>query len=154
MGTIARAVLGVIYPGMCIIAGGGIYLASYSDLPDRITIAFDIHRVAIVSLPTPVFTVLLSVLLGFSVSLCVYSALKKAPLDQVKYERLAGHGGFFSATFACLMGGAMVIHKGLINWQDATGPGWWLLVVALIGFIAAMGARLLAKIIYASVSDT
>jgi len=68
------------------------------------------------------------------------------------FQKIASHGGFFLAISAFLTGGAAVIHKGLADWHNATGPGWWLIVVIASGLAGASGARLLTKVIYEQLS--
>jgi hypothetical protein len=153
MANIAKLVLGVVYPVFCLTLGLGACVATYSDLPNRITIAFDTARVPIVSIPTPVFVVAMSVVLMFSVSICSYIAMQKKPFRLIKFQSLASHGGFFSVVSAVLMWGATVIHKGLTDWQNATGPGWWLLLVIVAGLAGAGGSKYLATVIHEKLSE-
>ena len=148
MDKIAKVTLGVIYPGICLALGLGMIVGAYSDLPNRITVHFDITRVPTTSLPISTFVTLMSTILILSTLACSYIAIQKGPFDLQKYQTVASYGGFFSAISASLMVGAVVIHKGLTNWHHATGPGWWILLVVIAGFAGGGGARYLIKIIH------
>jgi len=144
----SKVILGIVYPCLCLIFGLGVFLSFYSDLPSRITVHFDITRVPTTSLPTLFFVILMSTVLVLSVLACSYVASQKKSFDLKKHQKIASYGGFFSAVSASLMLGAAVIHKGLANWQDATGPGWWILLVVIAGFVGAWGAVFLTKKIH------
>jgi len=152
MAKMARLTLGVVYPAICLALGLGTYVAAYSDLPKRITVVFDTSRAPMVSIPASVFIAMMSAVLFVSASICCYIAAQRRPFNLANFQKIASHGGFFLAISAFLTGGAAVIHKGLADWHNATGPGWWLIVVIASGLAGASGARLLTKVIYEQLS--
>jgi drug/metabolite transporter (DMT)-like permease len=149
-----RAILGAIYPISAILMGVGTYLVFYSELPDMITVHFDITRVPTTSLAKPVFGLLMSSLLVLSAAACTSVAISKKSCPLGDYRTIVSYGGFLSAISACLMVGSVIIHRGLSNWQDATGPGWWLLVVVLAGFAGRSLAMYLASKIHERASTS
>ena len=130
----SQMILGIIYPLLTILIGVGTFLVFYSDLPNRITVHFDITRIPTTSLSKPVFGLLLSMVLILSTAACTSVAISKRSYHIGDYRTIVSYGGFLSAVAATLMAGAVIIHHGLSNWQDAIGPGWWILVVVLAGF--------------------
>jgi hypothetical protein len=81
---------------------------------------------------------------------CILVAISRKPFISVHHRKVASYGGFFSTVTATLMAGAVEIHRGLENWYDAIGPGWWILLVVLVGFTGAIGAKQLAVKIHES----
>lgn len=153
MANIARLTLGVVYPAICLSLGLGTYLPAYSDLPERITVVFDTSRMPIVSIPASVFIAIMSAVLLVSASICCNIAAKRRPFNLAKFQMLASHGGFFLTVSAILTWGAAVIHKGLTDWHNATGPGWWLILVIALGLAGASAAKYLTKVIYEQLSS-
>ena len=148
----AKILLGVAYPVLTLAIGLGVFIAGYSHLPNRITVHFDITRVPTTSLPTPIFGTLMTTILVMAVLACIKVATSRKSIVNINYRTVAFYGGFFSMVTASLMAGAVEIHSGLGNWYDATGPGWWLLLVAFMGLAGAGGAKWLAVKIHEPLS--
>jgi hypothetical protein len=148
--SVYQVILGFVYPTAAILAGLGTYLLYYSDLPNRITVHFDITRVPTTSWSKPVFGMVMATILVLSAVACTSIAISKRPFRVGDYQTIVAYGGFISAVVASLMVGAVIIHHGLSNWQDAIGPGWWLFAVILAGFVGRTGALYLAQKIHES----
>lgn len=146
-----RIILGGILPMFTILIGLGTFLTFYSELPNMVTVHFDITRVPTTSVSKLTFGLLMSILLVLSATVCTLTAISKRSFSGNRYLTIVSYAGFFSAISASLMVGSVIIHRGLSNWQDATGPGWWLLAVILIGFAGRSAAIHLAKKIHESV---
>ena len=150
---VAKILLGTVYPVFTLATGIGVFIADYSHLPNRITVHFDITRVPTTSVSTPLFGVLMMTILVIAALACIKVALSKKPIVKMNYRSVASYGGFFSMVSASLMVGAVEIHRDLDNWYDATGPGWWLLLVVFLGFAGAGGAKWLAIIIHEPLTE-
>ena len=140
----ARICLGIAYPLLFISVGFWAFFGNYSELPSRITVHFDITRTPTTSLSTPTFGALMLTILIITALACIFVAVKKGKFTPGTYYKIASHSGFFSAVVSSLIVGAVLIHRGLSHWQDAIGPGWWLLLVVCIGFTGATVAKFLA----------
>lgn len=144
----AQFILGVVYPILTLSLGVGYFLAAYSTLPKQISVLFDITRVPITAVPTPIFGATMATVIIISSLICIFVAKSQKTSRFLGYQKIAGYGGFFAVTASFLMVGATKIHRGLEQWSDATGPGWWLLLVIFLGFSGALGAKKLAMIIH------
>ena len=142
--NLPQIVLGLVIPLSTLLFGLLSAAMTQSNLPERITVHFDISRVPTTSLPTTTFFCVMLGLLALGAGACLSAALSPRPFGLVDAERLASSGGFVSGISTMLLGGAIEIHCGLAYWQDAVGPGWWILSVVIAGFAGAFIARHLA----------
>ncbi len=145
MRNMSRMLLGVAYPLAVTGTGLGPLWVGYGNLPGEIAVHFDVTRTPTTALSKPILSFMLAALLLVSVSACVFVARQTMPARSTRLLQLAGAGGFFSAVAACLSVLVVTIHKDLADWHDATGPGWWLLLVILFGFAGSAGAQILAR---------
>lgn len=148
MDNVARLSLGVMYPVLVLALGLGSFFVSYAELPARIAVHFDITRMPTTSLATPTFGILMVAILIIAVFACIFVSGQKGKLDADTYIKIASYGGFFTAVSSSLIAGAVAIHRGLSDWQDATGPGWWILLVVFAGVLGATLTKLLATRIH------
>ena len=153
MAKLAQFMLGVVYPVVSLTMGLGLFIIYYSHLPNRITVLFDITRKPIISLSTPIFCLLLATILALAALACIKVAISRKPIINTSYRTVASYGGFFSLVASSLMAGAVAIHSDLDNWYDATGPGWWLLVVIFIGVSGSECAKWLAVKVHEPSTD-
>ena len=145
----ARVTLGIAIPAFALAAGPAWFYTNYSELPGWITIHFDITRVPTTALPKPALGALLTTIVVLGAVACASVALKQRTSELTSRPRsIARSGGFFASVAASLMAGAVPIHRGLTDRQDATGPGWWILAVVAIGFATAAFSDWLASTIH------
>jgi len=151
--TQPQIILGLVMPLVTLVTGLGFFFMNYSMLPNRITIHFNTSRVPTTSLPIQEFTILMTTVLLITASICSLVAFSKNKLIVKQHKNIASYGGFFAAVTATMLVGASIIHKRLDNWQDATGPGWFIVIPIILGFAFAFIAARLAAIIHASNLD-
>jgi hypothetical protein len=145
-----RIILGALYPILIVLIGLGSYFSFYSDLPSLVTVHFDITRVPTTAVSKLTFGILMSILLVFSAVTCTFIAFSKRVLSIENHLTIVSYGGFLSAISACLMAGTVIIHRDLSHWQDATGPGFWLVAVVLAGISGRAVAIYLTRNIHRS----
>jgi len=143
---LAQLLLGLIIPLTIVTSGLGYFLFNYATLPARITIHFNTSRVPTTSLPIMGFTIMMVTILLIATIACSLVAFSKKVQIINNHKDIASYGTFFSVVVSTLLVGTTIIHKNLNNWQDATGPGWYIVIPIILGFGFSFIAIKLAKI--------
>ncbi len=138
--------LGVVLPAAFAIVGATPYLLYGGDLPRRLTVVFSISRTPMTSAPAGVVLASLAAIVLAACLTCVVLAFGRRRSGDGR-ERIGSVAGFFGATSAVLLGGSVWIHRGLDDWTDAIGPGWFILIPIVSGFASAALAERLTAIV-------
>ena len=137
---------------MCLTWGLGTFAVAYPELPKRITVVFDTSRVPWVSMPSTAFAVMMATVFLVTTAMCLYVATRRRSFDLSKYREYVSLAVFLMTISAFLTWGAVVIHRGLEDWQDATGPGWWLILVIFVGYAGGFGAKYITRVIHEQIA--
>lgn len=127
--ALARSLLGLVLPVLVVVMGYGPIVLDSSELPARYASHFGFSGAPDDSMTSGTFIVVMSIMIGFGLIACVGVALLRRPVHAAISPFIGFMGAFLAALGASILGWTVETQRGLENWHDADGPGWWLLAM-------------------------
>lgn len=144
--ALSRWLLGLALPALVLAIAYGPLLAYRSELPARFASHFSLSGVPDDSMTARGFVVVMSLMTGLGLAVCVGVALYKRRTHPAVCPLVAFNGAFVGGLGALILALSVVTQRGLTDWREAEGPGWWLLpLVAVSMGLGALAAFLASQ---------